>query len=325
LLERLLVTTNYPCFDDVLLLPSYSDILSRDEISIETVLGLQHPFVPAPMESVVGTELLRLNIESGGMSIPHRFQSIDDQVGAICALIFARKLNEAGVAVGSIGVVGDWQERAYELYTYTKVFLLDVAHGHTELVEQAIDHLKSEYPDCKVIAGNVATGKAGYDLAKWGADIIRVGIGGGAACSTREQTGFGAPTLYSVMEVRKYLSNIPIIADGGIRTPGDAVKAIFAGADLVMMGKCFAECEESAYPGRYFGSASTRERYTEGKSGIIPEDDIVSFCDRLSEFQDGLRSGMSYAGCRAFEDIRHQGPNFIQVSNSSLAETHTRL
>ena len=230
-------------FDDVLLEPKYSEITSRSKINIGNSLGddlnFDIPIITAPMDTVTESDMAACMGNAGALGIIHRYNSIQEQVNLV------RGAKSHVVKVGAaIGTRGDYLERAIELVeSGVSVLCLDVAHGHHILVRDALTALRKSLPSrVHIMAGNVATKKAFYDLSDWGANSIRVGIGGGSICSTRIQTGHGIPTLQSVFECAEASRdmNVRLVADGGIKNSGDMVKALAAGADFVMVGSLFA-------------------------------------------------------------------------------------
>ena len=299
-------------FDDVLLVPKYSEICSRKEIDISSKLGnvtFSIPIISSPMDTVTETAMVTEMHNRGGLGIIHRYNSIRDQ---------AFLVHEChGAHVGAaVGVSGDYIERATALVEAGANFLcVDIAHGHHALMKHALKILRNTFGyDIHIMAGNVATRDGYEDLARWGASSIRVGIGGGSICSTRIQTGHGMPTFQSVLECSssEFSGEIPIIADGGIKTSGDIVKALAAGADFVMLGSLLAGTSES--PGSvysengeqfkvYRGMASKDAQISwrghtasvEGVSSSIPFKGSVG--DSLEELCTGIRSGLSYSGC----------------------------
>jgi IMP dehydrogenase len=181
-----------------------------------------------------------------------------------------------------------------------------------------------------LIVGNVATGEAALDLTFAGVDGIKVGIGPGAACTTREVTGFGIPQLTAILDVSLTLRNnfnvLPtVIADGGIKNSGDIVKALAAGADTVMLGRLLAGSTESPLPGFYWGMASKKvngHHAPEGIEGTVPITGPVK--TTLKELAWGIRSGISYGGATNLRELR-EGAEFMRVSPMSAVESGTRL
>ncbi len=229
------------------------------------------------------------------------------------------------------------------------VLVIDTAHGHTKDVIEAVRDTKENFPDCQLIAGNVATEEATEDLIKAGADVIKVGVGPGSICTTRVIAGIGVPQMSAIMAAvrpaRKF--DIPIVADGGIKFSGDITKAMAAGANSVMVGNLFAGTDESPgeivlFQGRsykvYRGMGSleamkdgSRDRYLqqdveseaklvpEGIEGRIPYRGALSFC--VQQLVGGLKAGMGYVGCWNIEELRSKA-KFIRITPAGLREGH---
>ncbi|MCB8817734.1 IMP dehydrogenase [Desulfosporosinus shakirovi] len=251
------------------------------------------------------------------------------------------------VVGAAVGVTADTLQRAEALVkARVDVIVLDTAHGHSRGVLEMVRVLKDRFPETQLIAGNVATADATRDLIEAGADGIKVGIGPGSICTTRIVAGIGVPQITAVMdcaeEAEKY--GIPVIADGGIKFSGDIVKALAAGARIVMIGSLFAGTEESPgdleiYQGRSFkvyrgmGSIGamkegSRDRYfqekdqklvPEGIEGRVPYKGPVS--ETIYQMIGGLRAGMGYCGTANIEALRTQ-TNFIRITAAGLRESH---
>jgi IMP dehydrogenase len=247
----------------------------------------------------------------------------------------------------AVGVTPNMMERVEALLNArVDVITLDTAHGHSDGVINAIKMIKKEFPDCQVIAGNIATGDATLDLIKAGADAIKVGIGPGSICTTRVVAGIGVPQITAIMDcyevARSY--GIPVIADGGIKYSGDITKAISAGADVCMIGSLFAGTEESPgesviYKGRNFkvyrGMGSTAamkkgssDRYFQAEAQkYVPEgvEGRVPYRGELKEIVyqliGGLKSGMGYCGTANIPDLKENG-RFVKITNAGLIESH---
>lgn len=327
-------------YDDVLLIPQYSDIESRKEVNIGNDLDenihLDFPVVSAPMDTVTELNMATSMTEVGGLGIVHRYNTIEKQ----CAIV--RKAWEYNPNVGAaVGVTDDFLERAASLVRNgANVLCIDVAHGHHKLVEHAIKSIKDLlYDSAHIMAGNVATLEGFNDLADWGADSIRCNIGGGSICSTRIQTGHGVPGLQTIFECARSDRSAKIIADGGLRSSGDIVKAIAAGADFVMLGSLLAGTDES--PGEkiithggvqkeYRGMASKdaqikwRGRYSsnEGISTFIPYKGSVKTI--LEDLRNGIVSGFSYSGARSVVELQTKA-KFIKQTNAGLGESRTHI
>ena len=259
----------------------------------------------------------------------------------------ARDENGRLLVGAALGVTEDVIDRAARLVeANVDVVVLDSAHGHSYNIANCLRKIKEAFPELQVIAGNIATAEAAEYLIKAGADAVKVGIGPGSICTTRVVAGIGVPQITAVYDVAQVASkyNIPVIADGGIKFSGDIVKAIAAGADLIMAGSILAGCEESPgeteiYQGRQFkvyrgmGSLGamnngSRDRYfqegnkklvPEGVEGRVPYKGPVSDC--IYQLLGGLRSGMGYCGTRTIEELKTNG-KFIRITGAGLKESH---
>jgi IMP dehydrogenase len=249
----------------------------------------------------------------------------------------------------AIGATGDYQERSKELVRHgAQILLIDVAHGNTAHVRDAIEWCKNNLPSyVEIIAGNVSTKQGAYNLCVWGADAIRVGIGNGSLCETRIRTGIGVPQVTALMEciqgVEESGIDVPIIADGGMKTPGDVAKALSLGADTVMVGSLLSGTKES--PGeiqkvgmwpneqlfkKYRGSASAetkrvhgmQEKNVEGNSKLIPYKGKSKRI--LDDISDGLRSAMSYVNARNLSEFRINSEHVI-ITQNGLVEAKPHL
>ncbi|MDE6020446.1 MAG: IMP dehydrogenase [Ruminococcus sp.] len=247
----------------------------------------------------------------------------------------------------AIGITGDVLERAGALVeAQVDVLVLDSAHGHSKNIMECLKKVKAAYPNIPVIAGNIATAEAAEDLIAAGADAVKVGIGPGSICTTRVVAGIGVPQITAVYDVAKVAQKygIPVIADGGIKYSGDIVKAIAAGANVVMLGSLLAGCEESPgeteiYQGRQFkvyrgmGSLAamacgSKDRYfqsgakklvPEGVEGRVPYKGAVA--DSVFQLIGGIRAGMGYCGCPTVDDM-HKKAKFVQITSAGLIESH---
>jgi IMP dehydrogenase len=329
--------------DDVLLEPQFSSINSRSEIDISSEfsldLTLELPIISSPMDTVTGPAMAVEIAEAGGLGILHRYASIEEQIKWVDYCV--KKGHQVGAAVG---VSGDFLDRAQaNYYAGAKVLCIDVAHGHHSKVRDAIKTIRKELgSEPHIMAGNVATANAFRDLSEWGANSIRVGLGGGSICSTRIQTGHGIPTFQSVLDCVQIASeyDVALIADGGIRTSGDIVKMLAAGADAVMCGSLLAGTEEA--PGQtiedtegrlwkiYRGMASKEAQVAwkgsynsyEGVTSRIPCRGPVR--DVLQDLERGIRSGFSYSGARNLVDLYTMG-KFIRQTSAGLIESQTHI
>ena len=247
----------------------------------------------------------------------------------------------------AIGVTSDVVERAGKLLDAgADVLVLDSAHGHSKNIIDCVANIKKVYPDAQLIAGNIATAAAAEDLILAGADAVKVGIGPGSICTTRVVAGIGVPQITAVYDVacvaQKY--GVPVISAGGIKYSGDMVKALAAGADVLMMGSLFAGCEESPgemeiYQGRSFkvyrgmGSLAAMEKgskdryFQEGNKKLVPEgvEGRVPFkgpvSDTIYQMLGGIRAGMGYCGCQTIPELQTNA-QFIKISPAGLRESH---
>lgn len=329
------------CFDDILLVPQYSDIESRNNVDISTSIGrsvksivLSLPMIAAPMDTVCEASMaieMRIN---GGLGIIHRYMSIEKQIDEV------KKAKDSGAIVGV--AVGAKQADFYRaLATYNAgamVILVDTANGHSNYAINAVATLRRTLGNtAHIMAGNVSTYDGFMALADAGADSIRVGIGGGGMCTTRIVTGHGMPTLSSILDIRRLLpKNIgpSVIADGGIKNSGDAVKALAAGADAVMVGSALAGTDET--PGEVIhglsgsykklrGMASEEAQrdgrgsvsVVEGASTTVPYVGPVK--NVLDTWAGGIKSGLSYSGSRNLNDL-YKYSTYVEISNSALSE-----
>jgi IMP dehydrogenase len=245
------------------------------------------------------------------------------------------------VVGAAIGIGEDCIERALTLARAGVSFLcIDVAHGHHSKLRDALTSLRTAVgEEIHIMAGNVATLEAFNDLADWGADSIRVGIGGGSICSTRIQTGHGMPTLQSVMDCAQSDRDATLIADGGIRTSGDIVKALAAGADFVMLGSLLAGTDET--PGQVMHTKNGREKVYRGMASKEAQRDWrnrVSSNEGIShtvslkgpvkhvldELRTGIRSGISYSGADSVLSLQSRA-TFIRQTQSGQVESSTHI
>ncbi|PKN74111.1 MAG: IMP dehydrogenase [Candidatus Cloacimonetes bacterium HGW-Cloacimonetes-3] len=248
----------------------------------------------------------------------------------------------------AVGVTGDYLERAAELVKAgADIIVVDTAHGHHKHIQEAVRQIKGKL-SCEVIAGNVATAKACRYLIDSGADAVKVGIGPGSICTTRVVAGIGVPQFSAIVDcaAEAAKSNIPIIADGGLKFSGDIVKALAAGASAVMIGSLFAGCDESPgeaiiYNGRRFKSyrgmgsigamkKGSKDRYfqaneednklvAEGIEGMVPYKGPLK--DFLYQLMGGLRAGMGYCGAANLDELKAKA-EFVEISSAGLKESH---
>jgi len=295
------------------------------------------PIIASPMDTIITPGMLTEMDKFGGLGIIHRYNTIEAQVA------FAKQtlaVSEQKVRFGAaVGITGDFLERSQELIQAgCPILCLDVAHGHHTLMKEALTLLREKLGDnTHLMAGNVATLKGFNDLADWGADSIRVGVGGGSICSTRVQTGHGVPTLQSVFDCAISDRDVGLIADGGLRNSGDIVKALAAGADFVMCGSLLAGTTETpgdlirskdgGSPRKLYRGMASREAQKswrgktgsiEGVSTTVPFRGPVK--DVLRDLEWGIRSGLSYSGAKNLKELRAKA-RFIQQSDAAQTES----
>ena len=348
-------------YDDVSLVVKYSDHDSRNDRRIDlttkftSMIPLRVPILSAPMDTVTGPEMVKALAQQGAFGILHRtFENEDARIAAIKEI--ASVFGAVAFSIGTDNTEAQFVAKITEMLpNETLIVNIDVAHGHLEKCMRQIRNVKSIITNkSQIIAGNIVTGLAAKDLITAGANAIRVGIGNGGNCKTRQVTGHGTPQLSAIMECRRAInaigSNAALIADGGIRNSGDIVKALAVGADSVMIGRLFAATEES--PGKlhfrrsdgeyiknsqdsdyyedklykkYRGQSSQDFLNTIGKTGVAPEGESCyipyrgSVTPILTELIMGIKSGMTYAGCHTLAQLNEHA-TFIEVSYNGYIE-----
>lgn len=298
---------------------------------------------------LMGTKVEKLPIVDGEFKLKGLVTIKDIQKAK--AFPNATKDEQGRLRVGAaIGVGADSTDRAEALVAAgVDAIVVDTAHGHSKMVIDKVREIRSKFPDLPLIAGNIATGEAARALIEAGADAIKVGIGPGSICTTRIVAGIGVPQVAAVMEASRVAKEMgkKVIADGGIRYSGDIVKALAAGADVVMIGSLFAGTEESPgesviYRGRSFktyrgmGSLAamkggcSKDRYfqegasedklvPEGIEGMVPHKGTLSAL--VYQMVGGVRSGMGYVGSKDIPALHSDG-KFVQVTAASMKESH---
>lgn len=328
-------------FDDVALVPQFNNVPSRTEPLLESWLTKSRkigiPIVCSNMDSAISEELAEILIREGSTPIFHRFTDFETQKRWVerfgektfisCGIHKADHTKEL-LDLGAAGVC------------------IDVAHGHSDKMFHYIEKIKKSHPDKEVIAGNVCTAMAYHDLVNAGADAVKVGIGPGAACTTRIMTGFGVPQFTAIYECALIAEKlrVPLIADGGIRTSRDVVLALAAGASTVMIGKLFALTKESAAPkkesadsptgliAKYRGQAS--EDFQADFYGGLKDKTVAEGIDfwapvsgsakeLLEKLLGGLRSGLTYGGARSIKELQRKA-EFVEVTDAYFKESHPR-
>jgi guanosine monophosphate reductase len=323
-------------YDDVLLVPQRSPVDSRADVDLSTELAegleLSVPVTTAAMDTVTEGEMAGAVADSGGLGVVHRFLTIDSQAEMVHDVAA-----EGADVAGAVGIAEDYFRRAEALVDAgAAALVVDVAHGHMERTLEATERLAERFPETPLCVGNVVTRDGVADLAAAGADCVKVGVGPGSHCTTRQVTGFGVPQFTAVQRCADEAADhgVTVVADGGIQSSGDAVKALLAGADAVMMGGFFAGCEEA--PGdvveidgqqykrsRGMSTAAAAEDRDDKDSHVDADEGVEAVTEYtgpvaplLEEFLAGIRSGLSYAGAHDLEAAR-ENARFIEVKETT--------
>lgn len=312
-------------FDDVLIEPMPSQVCSRDDVDISVKLSdsftLSFPLIASPMVGVVDGRFAKLLSDLGGIAILHRFYKSSDMFYADVRENLTETDNYGiSLKVGDISYI-DYIDVGFE----PKILLVDTANGYLKTVldycEQVKRYIVKHNLPILLMAGNVVTEQGCIDLNNAGCDLIRVGIGGGSPCSTRNKTGIGVPAVTAIQDC--FSDDYKIVIDGGIRTSGDFVKAIVAGADLAMAGKLYAETFEAPNDGVLYGMASR----TNMEKVNMPIKSVEGFdikiekqhhlADFVKEFGYGIKSAGTYLDSRSLDEINLNG-HFIQVTDYAI-------
>jgi IMP dehydrogenase len=331
-------------FDDVLLVPQHSKVVSRADVDLSTELGsmkLKLPILSANMDTVTEAKMAIAMAKRGAAGVLHRFADSITQAHWLNEMLNA-DVSPKIISVGLDDCITSLESRCTEWGV--NAICVDVAHGDHSKVVTLIKSIREVLPKIDIIAGNVASGSAAVRLVFAGANIIKVGVGPGSVCSTRIMTGHGVPQLTAIIDVVETLkfqsaAKRPyVIADGGIRNSGDIVKALAAGADAVMLGSLLAGTEES--PGdviiqdgqalkSYRGMASY-DVQKEKKAGKIPRVEGVSakvpfrgsIDHTLNVLENGIRSGLSYSGASNLDELRNNA-EFVVITQNGMRESGT--
>ena len=297
-------------FQDINLIPRKCIVGSRSECDTRVKFGnytFNVPVVPANMECVINDEIAVKLAREGYFYIYHRF---NNDILSFCEMMKRLELF-CSISVGVNEADYDILSGLKNMNCIPEFLTIDIAHGHSIKMEKMLKWIRDNLPGTYVIAGNVSTPEAAIDLEEWGADAIKVGIGPGSACTTYNATGFGSRgTQASVIQAcAKAVSKASIVADGGIKDPGDITKAIVLGADMVMIGGMFSALLDS--PGstvrgtdgqlykEFWGSASAfqsgKKDRIEGTKKLLP---LKSHCilDEMNYLHECLQSSISYGG-----------------------------
>lgn len=335
-------------FDDVLLVPQYSEILPTETVTqtkFTKKIMLDIPISSSAMDTVTESRLAITLARLGGIGVIHKNMTAEKQAQEVLKV-----KKEKLLVAAAIGATGDYFERAQELAKAgVDAIVVDTAHGHSRRVLEAVKKIKKQIKGVEVIAGNVATSVGFAALAAAGADAVKVGIGPGSICTTRIVSGVGVPQLTAILDcvaVSKK-TKVPLIADGGIKFSGDIVKALAAGASCVMIGSLLAGTEEA--PGEiiekngkkykaYRGMGSlgamqqgSKDRYgqesvatvnklvPEGIEGQVPYKGLLE--QVIGQLVGGLRSGMGYCGAKNIVQLQSKS-RFVSITPAGLKESH---
>lgn len=329
-------------FDDVLLMPKHSTLSSRRAPELSSQLtknySIQTPIVASNMDTVSESAMMIAMAKIGAVAILHRFMNPEQQIEEVRkARLGIEQLGLKSPICASVGVKEEGMRRADLLSDAgVQILTVDIAHGDSVMMIETLEYIKKKYPHIDVIAGNTATADGVRRMIDAGADAVKVGIGPGSMCTTRIITGCGVPQLTAiamcVQEAARF--NIPVIADGGIKSSGDMVKSYAAGAQTVMLGSMLAGCLET--PGevqsgmkKYRGMASKDAQVSwrgdlpkgmaaEGESRLIACKGSVA--DLVAEFTGGIRSGMTYLNASNIAEI-YQNAQFMEMTASGMNES----
>ncbi len=334
-------------FDDVLLVPNYSEVVPTD---VDTAafftpkIKLKIPISSSAMDTVTESKMAIALGKMGGIGVIHKNLTIDEQAAAV------KSVKDAGLpSAAAIGATKDYLERAEALVKAgVDALVIDTAHGHSKRVLDAVKEVKKKFKKVEVVAGNIATAEGAKALIAAGADAVKVGIGPGSICTTRMVSGCGVPQITAIMDAVSACkkTKTPVIADGGIKFSGDIAKALAVGASCVMLGSLLAGTDEA--PGEVFeehgkkyksyrgmGSLGamnqgSKDRYGQDKvvgGKLVPEGveakvaykgSVVNIVEQLV---GGLRSGMGYSGAKDIPTLQKKA-KLIRITPAGLKESH---
>lgn len=329
-------------YDDLMIIPKYSQVNSRMETNISRDIVLQNgdhitlevPIMASPMAGIVESELIIGLGKLGGLGILHRFFS--DERGNFDFERYESEIKKIdmfgvpfGISVGMNGLQPDDILRLVKTYKNIVVVCVDVANGYLSDLHDRINKIYYALLNQSVIimSGNVVTPDGVNRLESHGAGLFRVGIGSGSLCTTRNKTGVGFPQLSAVMNCAFY--NTGIVADGGVRNAGDVCKALAGGADFVMIGGWFGRAIESGHDGTIYGMASLEnQKRNKGGShrsveGISrQEEKLINLVDMVNDISSSLRSSMTYVNATNLLEYSANA-EFIEVGRNSI--DHSKL
>lgn len=337
-------------YDDVLIVPQYSEVRSRSMCDTSTRLKSKHgfnvevvlriPVFAANMDTICGYEMADYLDSIGAAGIIHRYMPVEETV----RIINVSKMKNLYLSVGTLDNDKDRIDAilqyagGYEEAVGGKVHIcVDIAHGHSIMMKETVEYIRSKGFTNLIIGGNVATDSAVVDLVKWGCDVVKIGVGPGAVCSTRTKTGVGIPQ-FNALSNSIYSDDVQVIADGGFKNVGDFSKAMALGAKACMTGSFFAGCDytpnwkydEDILHYRGMASAEAQKAYkgkfsnAEGISTYVKNKGLGSTERIVKDIQEGIRSAMAYVGAVDMDQFK-QYAKFALVSSNTLLENKTRL
>lgn len=313
-------------YDDVFIVPRFSEIASRSDVDVSVTLGnirLAVPVISSNMDTITGWRMARTMLENGAGAALHRVNTIEEAVEEYRKAVEGLENLTEGAVFCTVGAVPlDENLKRFEaLYNAgARNFIIDIAHGHSENMKVMISKIREKYGnDVFLIAGNVATYEGVRDLTYWGADVVKVGIANGSVCWTRRNTGVHVPQFSALLNIfsQDPQRRFKVIADGGLTNYGDVAKAIGAGALAVMSGRLFAGCdecpEEFVHGDRrlYRGLASRgvmdamgKDRLPEGGEELVVSGGSAT--NVIFDIKDALQSAMSYSNARNISEFRRK-------------------
>ncbi|MEK6875395.1 MAG: guanosine monophosphate reductase [Nanoarchaeota archaeon] len=329
-------------YNDVLIVPKYNKIDSRKDVEFKTRatrnFSIDIPLVTSNMDTICESEMAIALGKLGGLGVIHRFMEIGQQAEEV------RKVKEQNLLCAAAIGIKDYEKWAEALSNAgVDILVLDVAHGHSKRVGKTLDWIKERFSEIDVMVGNIATKDAAQYFISKGADAIKVGVGPGSMCTTRVMTGAGIPQITAIMDAYEISQGrVPICADGGIREPGDVVKAIGAGADTIVASYIISGTDET--PGEIVEKAGRKFKLYRGMASydatlkkleldgekhkeIISVEGEKTYVEYkgpiepiIKKFLGGLASGMTYVGAKNIEELRGKA-DFIEISPAGLQES----
>lgn len=334
-------------YNDVLLVPQYSKLVSRSEVDLSTQIApdikLSIPLISINMDTVTGVEMAVAMSKMGAMGFMPRFDTAEIQADKVFQVV-----KKGAKTVACIGIKDGTLERAQLLLKAgASALTIDIAHAHTAATLSTISKIKNKYPKVSLIVGTIATYKGAYDLFKAGADTVRVGVGAGTICTTRIVAGSGVPQVTAIMDAvraKEKFKNRFVLADGGAANSGDVVKGLACGASAVIAGSLFAGTDEA--PGKlmtingikykeYNGSTSKTEKikqvakdkdgkpehyivHVEGVEAMVAYKGPVR--NIIEELCAGVKSGLTYSGAKNLKEL-WKNAQFIQITTAGYRES----